>query len=274
MDLPAIREHWQTWAREYGTDLRATTKASTAKRVEIDALGRAIGSAAAELGEGLEVLEVGCGNGQNCLSLLDAFPRASFTGVDFIEEMIDAASALKAERSVPDDRLQFVVGDVLDLALAPESFDVVFTDRCLINLNTDELQHQAIAALAERLRPGGQLIMIENCQQTHASQNLAREAVGLPPRPPASFNHFFDETSLLPFLPTVGLELLDREDFISLHDLALYVLVPMLNGGEVDYDHPLVAAAAQLNAALSAIEPGSVGSWGQNRLYRCRRTLS
>ncbi|HXC41639.1 MAG TPA: class I SAM-dependent methyltransferase [Burkholderiales bacterium] len=271
MDLDGIRRHWQSWARQYGTSLRATTKTSSAKAMELDALSRALAAIEKTSGAGLNILEAGCGNGQNCLNLLEAHPGASFTGIDFIEEMVEAANALKAERSLSDERIKFQVGNVMALSLPRASFDVVFTDRCLINLNTDALQQQAIASLAGLLKPGGHLLMIENSQQTYDAQNRAREGVGLPPRTPAEFNHFFDEATLLPFLPTVGLEVLDIEDFISLHDLVLYVLVPMVNGGKVEYEHPMVEAATQLNIALSSLQPGSAGAFGQNRLYKCRK---
>jgi hypothetical protein len=113
--------------------------------------------------------------------------------------------------------------------------------------------------------------MVENSWQTYERQNQARELVGLPERSPVEYNHFFDETTLRPFLPSVGLDLVAVEDFISLHDLVLYVLVPMINGGKVDYEHPLVEAATRLNIALSSQTPGSVGQYGQNRLFKCRK---
>jgi ubiquinone/menaquinone biosynthesis C-methylase UbiE len=271
LDLNTIREHWQGWAQQYGTSLRATTKTSSAKLMELDALSRALTNIERTAGRNLKVLEVGCGNGQNCLNLLDAHADARFVGIDYIDEMVAAANANKAERSIPDERVRFLVGNVLELSLPHASFDVVFTDRCLINLNTDSLQHQAIASLAKLLIPGGHLLMIENSQQTFEDQNRARESVGLTRRTAAEFNHFFDETTLLPFLPSAGLELLSIEDFISLHDIVLYILVPMMNGGKVDYDHPLVAAATNLNIGLSNLEPGGLGAYGQNRLYLCRR---
>jgi ubiquinone/menaquinone biosynthesis C-methylase UbiE len=274
MDLLEIRKHWQNWATQFGTDLRATTKTSTAKKLEIDALARAIRAIVEERGPQLDMLEVGCGNGQNCLRLAEAFPQARVTGVDFIEEMIEAANQLKVEAALPDERLSYRVGNVLDLDVSPAPCDVIFTDRCLINLNTDALQHQAIGALAGRLKPNGYLLMIENSKQTHRRQNDARELVGLPRRPAAEFNHFVDESTLFPFLPTVGLHLVDVEDFISLHDLVLYVLVPMTNGGVVDYEHPLIDAATQLNMALSHKDPGSLGTYGQNRLYKCQKGSS
>ncbi len=271
MTLENIRQHWNDWATRYGTGLRATTKATSAKIIEIDALARAMRGIAQERGDRLHILEVGCGNGQNCLGLIDMFPHACFTGLDFIDAMIVAANDLKKERAIPDERLTFQFGDVLDLQVPRSAYDVVFTDRCLINLNSDALQQRAIFSLVEHLKPGGYLLMIENSKQTYESQNQAREGVGLPRRSPAEFNHFFDETTLRPFLQSAGLDLLLVEDFISLHDLVLYVLVPMINGGKIDYKHPLVEAATALNVALSSLSPSSVGHYGQNRLFKCRK---
>lgn len=271
MDLNSIRQHWQGLAKQYGTNLKATTKTSTAKTMEIDALSRALTDIEKTKGTALTVLEMGCGNGQNCLNLMERHTNASFLGIDYVEEMIDAANQVKKEKNIPDERLTFCVGNVLELSQPTNHFDVIFTDRCLINLNTDELQQKAIASLAGLLKPGGYLLMIENSQETYNLQNQVREQVGLTSRTPAEFNHFFNEKTLLPFLPTAGLEVLDVEDFISLHDIVLYILVPMMNGGKVDYDDPLVQAATKLNIAMSKVKPNNVGALGQNRLYKCRK---
>lgn len=271
MDLNGIRRHWQGWAKQYGTDLRATTKTSSAKIMELDALSRALTGIEKVLGTKLNILEVGCGNGQNCLNLVEKHIEASFLGIDFIEEMVEAANSVKREKGIPDERVLFCVGNVLRLSQPRGHFDVIFTDRCLINLNTDTLQQEAIASLVQLLKPGGYLLMIENSQQTYDVQNQVRELVGLSKRTPAKFNHFFNEATILPFCESIGLEIMNIEDFISLHDLILYVLVPMMNGGYVDYDNPLVAAATQLSTAISTLKPNGLGSFGQNRLYKCRK---
>ena len=271
MDMDGIRQHWQESAKQYGTSLMATTKTSTAKAMELDALSRALKEIEEMAGSDLKILEIGCGNGQNCLNLMEKHAGALFTGVDFIEEMVEAANSVKKENGIPDERVVFLVGNVLELSLPHASFDVIFTDRCLINLNTDALQQKAIESLTKLLKTGGYLLMIENSQTTYSMQNKVRELVNLTERTPAAFNHFFNEETLFPFLESVGLEIVNIEDFISLHDIVLYLLVPMLNEGVIDYDSPFVEAATKLNIAMSALKPSSTGWFGQNRLYKCRK---
>ncbi len=270
MDSEHIRQHWTNWAQQHKTNLRATTKTPTAKRIEVDALKRAI-ERVAPAGRVLDVLEVGAGNGQNLLELAACLPHR-FTGVDYIPEMVENAEAMRAGHPAAG-RLRFLVGDVTRLdateGLAP-SYDIVFTDRCLINLETAEKQMMAIDALAARVAPGGWLVMIENWRGSYGRQNDCREALGLPRRTPDRFNLFLDEAVIRPYLES-RLAVIEVEDFISLHDLVLYVLLPAVNGGKIEYDHPLVQAATTLTIAANATDRSPFGQFGQNRLFLCRK---
>ncbi len=271
MDHDAIKAHWQDWAKTYGTSLRATTKTSSAKRVELDALVRAFRRVLGDIRGKKRVFEAGCGNGQNCLYLAEVFPTLSFLGADYVNDMVDAARKLARERAISEDRACFFQRDILELGDLGPPFDVIFTDRCLINLNTDELQKQALTGLCRYLKPGGYLIMIENSVKAHEQQNDARKVIGLEPRKPASFNHFLNEEVICSHLVTQGMKIEEVEDFISLHDLVLYVLVPFINDGEINYDHPLVHAATELNIAFGGGTGKNFGSFGQNRLFLCRQ---
>jgi SAM-dependent methyltransferase len=269
-----IFEHWRNSALTHGAALKATTKTWTAKALELDALQRRLHSLSGAGAQSFAVLEVGCGNGINCLELARSFPEWTFDGVDYVPEMVAAAEESRA-RSASPSSLRFLVGDAVEVdrvdGLRAE-YDVVFTDRCLINLATTALQMQAIDAISKKIRPGGHLVMIENSLPTYTDQNRYRVDLGLPARTPAVFNHFFEEAEMLPHLGESHLTLVDVEDFISLHDLVLYVLVPSINGGEVDYEHPLVEAATKLSIAASAERTSPFGRAGQNRLYCCQKS--
>ena len=267
--MEPVFSHWQESAIAYGTDLRATTKTWTAKILEIEMLAWHLVRATSGSDRPVRVLEVGCGNGVNCIQLARRVENVLFDGVDYVPEMITSAQE-GADRDGLRDRLRFFVGDVRDLGPVEglhDQYDFVFTDRCLINLADTSEQKMAISMLATKVRTGGHLVMIENSVLTFAGQNRQRELVGLPARSPAQFNRFLDDAEILPHWRGIGF-VADVHDFIGLHDLVLYVLVPATNGGTVDYEHPLVAKATELNrAAISLGTAHQFGPYGQNRVY-------
>ena len=265
-----IKNHWTNWAHVYKDDLKATTKTPTIKMLEVDALGRAIESINFSNESDVQVLEVGCGNGFNCFPLAQKFSTYTFTGVDYIEEMVANAKASQAANA-SSKNLTFYQGNILELEKHSGldlTYDVIFTDRCLINLNTPELQEAALDQLWKKLKPTGHLILIENIQHTHSQQNDLRESLGLGRRIPDSFNLFIDEARLLDYAAS-KLELLKQEDFACLHDVVLYVLVPALNEGRVDYDHPMVSKVTEMLLANPELAQ-SFNNYGQNRLYLFR----
>jgi len=268
MELDDIKQHWQSWANEYKKDLRATTKAGTAKQLEVNALIQAIKTISKQ---NTSVLEVGCGNGYNCFALTKHFPNFDVTGVDYIDEMVNNAATLNNEFAT---RVNFYQEDILHLYQNDKlktDYEIVFTVRCLINLNNDELQFEGLKQLAKKVAQDGYLILIENQSSTHGNQNILRESLGLERRSPADFNHFMDETKLLNNMNTLGFELCQQQNFSSLHDILLYCLIPSTNGGVNDYDHPLVHAAADLVTNSGDKYLNAFGEFGQNKLLMFKR---
>ena len=264
----SVRKHWESWAGSFGTDLRATTKAPTLKQLEVDALNRAFKRIGFNESSQINILEVGCGNGHNLLPLSRIYSNANFVGVDYLPEMVDSANELKRKYDL-GDQLQFAVGDILKLtedSKLSKSYDIVFTDRCVINITDPKLQLKAYDELLGQVRPGGYLLSIENPSSAYANQNFLRTSGGLPARQWADYNLFLNEEEVLSHVGKQA-KLVEIEDFISLHDVVLYVLLPMINGGNVDYDHPIVQAAADVAAAMNAKYVKPIGTFGQNRLY-------
>lgn len=278
MNPEDIKQHWKDCADEHGTDVHATTPASTAKQLEIAALWRRLDA----MQFPPDVLEAGCGNGLNCIELAKRLPACHFDGFDYLLEMIQAANKGAAEAGVLE-RTRFMVGDILAIDKIPGiqryDYDVVITDRCIINLDTWDKQKQAIAALAGKVRPGGWLLMIENCKQRRNLQSEMRELLGLEPRGFPPFNLFLDEDKIFNYLNDIGLHLIEWEHFCSLHDLCLYILGPALGERHgyrlstsadetINYDSPLVKIATE----LSLKTPGAnFGAFGQNTLFVCRK---
>jgi len=278
MKMEDIEKHWRNWANEFDVDLRATTKTSTIKELEVNALYSAIvefqPSASTKETTPLDILEVGSGNGHNCFSLSKRLTKSNFTGVDFISEMVSSAN--KQLATYPDQKqFRFFEGNILKLQEHPnlkKDYDVVFTDRCIINVNSHELQNQAFDNLLSLTRGNGLVVLIENIKKTYDDQNQLRTSVGLPARTPDSFNLFLDEDQFL-FHCRSRATLMAIKDFGSLHDLVLYVLVPMINDGKTDYDHPIVKATTQLLLNNDFDLGNSFGHFGQNRLYVFKKEI-
>lgn len=120
------------------------------------------GLVAPELLEGMRILDLGSGSGQDCY-LLSALVGESgeVVGVDMTDEQLDVANKhIDYHREVfgfSKPNVRFIKGYIekLDeLNLEDESFDIIVSN-CVINLSPDK---QAVLAQAYRLlKPGGEL---------------------------------------------------------------------------------------------------------------------
>lgn len=132
-----------------------------------------------------KVLEVGCGNGINLLSLAGHFPNIAFTGIDLTPAGIDAARKVQAGDKLPpqlDDyiplemadpqafkRINFVQGSAAELPFADGEFDLVYTV-----LAVEQMERIRDAALAEIARvTRGHVLMLEPFRDTN-SKGLRR----------------------------------------------------------------------------------------------------
>lgn len=272
MELDDIKKHWNENAKSNTTSILSTTKTPTIKKLEIDAFYRAIINLSDNNKQG-RLLEVGCGNGYNLFGLKQLLPNLRLQGVDYSEDMIDAAKKINNEKY--NSEIEFSVADALKIPnekLKSYTYDFIITNRMLINLNSWRLQQEALQNIVELLKPSGSLIIIENFVNSYSSQNELRELIGLPSRIPDSYNKFLDENLFEKFVTEeIGLKILKIDNFASLHDILLYVLFPHLNSGTISYDHPLMNSVVELLVNLPNERSGSFGNFGQNNLYVLRR---
>ena len=248
--IEQIRAYWNKRATLHGADLTATTPDTLLKELEIDALRRV-------LDPDLLTLEAGCGNGYNLLKLGETF-RGPLVGVDYARGMIDAAvkAAVAADAS---DRISFHVGSVLEDLGFLGRFPQIFTDRCLINLPSLDMQIEAVQNLAEILLPGGRLALVECSRQAQERLNGLRQRVGLSPIPLHWHNLQLDEEAFLARIPPT-LEHLETDNFGSLYYVASRVFNAKITpAGE----------APDYMAAINRIarELPSFGDYGPHKLF-------
>jgi len=152
--------------------------------------------------------DVGCGDGRATRRYAQCVDRC--VGIERSDHL--RAIALAEQEAQPIPNLSFRPGDVLDLAEHGESFDVVVTERVLINLPSWEHQQQAIEQIHGTLRPGGLYVMLENTEDGDRALNDLRDRVGLQPIPQHWHNLFMDWDSLVLAI-TPGFELIERRGF-------------------------------------------------------------
>jgi ubiquinone/menaquinone biosynthesis C-methylase UbiE len=109
-----------------------------------------------ELHDGVSLLDVGCGTGDDVWDLARVVgPRGRVVGVDVSSAMIAEAKKRHATSELP---VEFVEGEAQDLAFPEASFDRCRTERMLMHLNDPEC---ALAEMVRVTRPGGKVVVFD-----------------------------------------------------------------------------------------------------------------
>ena len=186
-----------------------------------------------------KVLEIGCGNGYTLEQLATSYPNTVFHGLDFSHDLLNIAGKRKIKNA------SFSQGDVRKLSFDDESFDIVYTERCLINLLNWEDQQKALKEINRVLKKGGFYFMVESFTDGFDNMNKARNELGLDNIPVAHHNLYFNKESFKKFIDPVFTitdpALLGDADtsklasnFLSSHYFAARVLHPLLTKGDPD----------------------------------------
>ena len=143
-----VKEYWESRAAESLGAPTATTQDVHLRELEIKTFVRTIESFGLE--DGAQVLDLGCGDGYSTLRIALALPRLAFTGVDYAQNMVENARRNLDLHPELGSRVQFHQGDATRLkeVLGGNRYDVIMSDRCLINLLSPDSQYDAISQIA------------------------------------------------------------------------------------------------------------------------------
>jgi len=193
------------------------------------------------------ILEVGCGRGELARLIVASCPWVDYLAVDGAREMIAVARSQPCLRS----RLRFAHRDIGNLPSG--HFDMVITERMLINLPTWEDQLQGIHDITDRLNPGGRYVMCENSQIGLDEINHVRVKLGLG-EIKAPWHNRYMRTEELQQVPSSVLTLEDCQMFSADYYFLSRIVNAKLSqdaGREPKYDAPINKLALSLPASVS-----------------------
>jgi cyclopropane fatty-acyl-phospholipid synthase-like methyltransferase len=220
------------WNARAGLAARAGSNDLIAKQLEIAAI-------AGHVSDGMAVAEFGCGNGVTAIELASRF-RIRLDCFDFAPAMIDEARK-QAEQAGVADRAIFRVADVRDQPDLKTKYDLIYTERMLINLSSWQEQSQTICYLVSLLRPGGRFLMCENSSTGLSRLNQLRLSCGLYAIEPPWHNKYLEDT-LVQGLHVPGARLVAVEAFSATYYFLSRVVNAWLaaqEGREPTYDAPV-----------------------------------
>jgi 2-polyprenyl-3-methyl-5-hydroxy-6-metoxy-1,4-benzoquinol methylase len=123
------------------------------------------------------IVDLGCGNGYSTLRIASAVDGA-VTGIDFAESLIVEAGELAKQMGVKSAP-KFRVGDITTMPIPGKSFDIVVTERVLLNMTSVEGQVSMLDRIHAMLSDDGLYVMVEGNRDGLARLNKARQALGL-----------------------------------------------------------------------------------------------
>jgi ubiquinone/menaquinone biosynthesis C-methylase UbiE len=190
---------------------------------------------------GLRILDAGCGNGTTLSVLVEAFPKAEVIGIELNDEL------LRVAQNRPN--LKIHSGDLRNLdTVTFGTFDVVLTQRVIINIMNRDHQALALNNVIRLLSPDALYIAIEAFESGLDLTNSMRAELGLEPVPMPHHNLFLDD-EFFQHPKLIGIDLNVPEYFLSTHYFLSYVLYPALakaGGVEFKRDNFFVGFLGQL----------------------------
>lgn len=242
------------WNERAKLGFAAGSQDTVLKKLEMRAI-------ASHVRDGMDVLDVGCGNGVTAL-MLATEKNANVLGIDNAEAMVEAAKeALK--NATLRGKADFRVGDVQHLSESLGTFDVVYTERALINLPDHESHERAIADMTKLLKPGGAYVMCESSEQGLQGLNELRAALQLPLIEKPWHNTYIDDDRMTA-LRISGISLEKVDAFSGTY----YFLSRIVNaalaqkrGEQPSYDDPINALAFDIPPMMPQVAQTKLWIW-------------
>lgn len=215
-----IREFWTRQALKHKQSPEASWSDKMAIEMETLEITR-------RLANGDRVLDVGCANGYSTVQFA-LHKQITIKGIDVTPGMIEMASLrLSGLANKLLGKVEFAVGDLLNLNEPAEAYGKVVAIRVLINLCDWQQQLRGLHECIRVLKPGGMFLLSEATLQGWRQLNKFRREWNLADIPMPPFNRYLDQEQVIEAV-SPHLQLVEIANFSSTYYVATRVLKPLL----------------------------------------------
>ena len=169
-NLKKIYTHYENEAKNKSSSSKSTMQDQFIRQLEVEKISQLLKEILKNNSE--KIVEIGCGNGHTIHKLSKKI-KVEFVGFDVNKKMIEIATSKKNKNT------SFKVDDIVNTKIPKNSVDIVFTERCLINLTNWKTQKKALKNIFSILRPKGKFIMLEAFDDGLMDLNKARKSLNL-----------------------------------------------------------------------------------------------
>jgi tRNA (cmo5U34)-methyltransferase len=166
--------------QRFDADVERFSNLETGQSATVDAplaMALVAQAAAATTPHARHVLDVGCGAGNYTLKLLESLPNLDATLIDLSQPMLDRAK-VRVSRATTG-RITTIQGDIREIELAANEFDIVLAAAVLHHLRTEQEWREVFTAFHRALRPGGSVWIFDLVESSiPAVQELMRRQYG------------------------------------------------------------------------------------------------
>ena len=184
----------------------------------------------------LTILDLGCGNGYLLEQLRKEFPEINLYGLEFTPGLAQLAQSREIENCY------IINADARDPYFLEKKFDIILSERVIINILIRKEQRQAFREIQQRLKKGGLYLMSESFDENLVQLNLARREMKLEDIVPRQHNLFLNE-NLIYFMRD-RLNIVERSSVMDNNYLSNHFFVTRVThqvirpeGGKVKYSH-------------------------------------
>jgi tRNA (cmo5U34)-methyltransferase len=166
--------------QRFDADVERFSNLDTGQSATVDAplaMALVAEAAAATTPSARHVLDVGCGAGNYTLKLLEHRPNLDVTLVDLSRPMLDRA--VERVKTATTGVVRAVQGDIREVDLPSEGFDLILAAAVLHHLRTDSEWREVFRKLHQALRPNGSLWIFDLVESSIPSlQQVMRRQYG------------------------------------------------------------------------------------------------